>query len=46
MAIMGYAALAGLLLIWALARCPLGRAIGTSVDQFAAASRRDRGELG
>ena len=46
MAIMGYAALAGLGLIWAFARCPLGRAISTSVDQFAAASQRDRGELG
>jgi len=46
MAIIGYAALAGLLLVWALARCPLGRAIQASVDQFAAASGRDRGELG
>jgi len=46
MAILGYAALAGLGLIWALARCPLGRAIQTSVDQFAAASQRERGELG
>jgi|GEM_PF-3724866 len=45
MTIMGFAALAGLGLIWALARCPLGRAIGTSVDQFAAASGRGRGEL-
>ena len=46
MAIMGYAALAGLGLIWAMTRSPLGRAIGTSVNQFADASHRDVGELG
>ena len=45
MVIMGFAALAGAGLVWALARCPLGRAIATSVDQFAAASERDRGDL-
>jgi len=46
MAIMGYAAVAGLGLVWALMRCPLGRVIGASVAQFAAASQRDPGELG
>ena len=35
MVIMGYAALAGLSLIWAMSRSPLARAIGTSVSQFA-----------
>ncbi len=45
MAIIGFAALAGLGLVWAMARCPLGRAIATSVDQFAAASQRERGEM-
>lgn len=46
MIILGYAALAGLGLIWAMTQSPLGRAIGTSVDQFADASHRERGDLG
>ena len=45
MAIMGYAALAGLGLIWAMTRSPLGRAVGTSVSQFADASHRELGGL-
>ena len=45
MAIIGYATLLGLGLAWALMRSPLGRAIGTSFEQFAAASQGDRGDL-
>lgn len=46
MAILSYTALATIGLIWAMMHSPLGRAIGLSVDQFADASHRDRGELG
>lgn len=46
MIIMGYAAMAGLGLIWAMTHSPLGRAVGTSVRQFADASHREQGELG
>lgn len=46
MVVMGYAAATGLALIWAMSRSPLARAIGISVDQFAEASHRERGELG
>ena len=46
MIIMGYAAVAGLGLIWAMTHSPLGRAVGTSVRQFADASHRDSGDLG
>lgn len=46
MVIMGFAALGTIGLVWAMMRSPLGRAIGLSVDQFAAASNRDPSELG
>ena len=46
MVIIGYAALAGLGLLYAMMRSPLGRAVGVSVASFADASHRERGELG
>lgn len=46
MMILGYAAVAGLALIWVMSQSPLGRAIGTSVNQFVDASHRDENGLG
>lgn len=42
MIILAYAA-AGLALAWALARCPLARAVMLSVNRFADAARADPG---
>lgn len=43
MIILAYAAAAGLALTWALARCPLARAVMLSVNRFADAARADPG---
>ena len=43
MIILGFVAATGLATLWALANCPLGRAIGLSVNRFADATHADTG---
>ena len=45
MMFIGYAAIAGVALVWAAARCPLGRAIALGMSGFAEASRGGAGSL-
>ena len=45
MAILGLATAGFMAMIWLLARCPLGRAIGLSINRFADASHTVPGGL-